>query len=89
MALAIHDGHKMYDEDRRKVSTDGHIVDEDWIKSVLQSQGHDDSVIDTRIDTTQHVADMIDIQLPAGETLFPHYQVSDEMKELYEEFCQK
>ncbi len=84
VARAIKDNKKIYDEDRRKVVGEYHIVDGDWIVKMMTRNGYDEATIAKRIDQTQEIADRIDIRIDMGETLFPHYQVADRVKELYE-----
>lgn len=83
-ALAIKDNKKIYEDDRRKVPGDHHIVNEVWIRATLQKNGYDDATITPWIEQTQAIADMIDISIDMGETLFPRYEVSEEVKALYE-----
>ncbi|USN57260.1 MAG: hypothetical protein H6766_02090 [Candidatus Peribacteria bacterium] len=85
VARAIKDNKKIYDEDRRKTIGQYHIVDGARIMETMKRNGYDEDTINQRIDQTQTIADSIHIKLDMGDTLFPNYQVSDEMTELYKQ----
>jgi DNA polymerase III alpha subunit len=85
VARAIKDNKKIYDEDRRKTIGQYHIVDGAWIMDTMKRNGYDESAINQWIDQTQTIADSIDIQLDMGETLFPNYEVSDDIQALYKQ----
>lgn len=86
LALCIKDGKKIYDEDRRKVIGDQHIMSEKEIVQVLQSNGFSDSRIVTYVNCSGDVFSCIDLSFPLGATLFPEYQTPSDISALYERY---
>lgn len=84
VAKAIKDGKRMFDEDRRKVTLQQHLMSEDEIREILQDNGYDAQLIQQMITTTTEIAQEIDIDIPLGEILFPKYESPEHIKELYE-----
>ena len=85
-ALAIKDGKKLYDLDRRKPAGDFHIMTEQEIKTICRSNGFEDSQIQEWIENTAIVADMIDTQIDLGNTLFPNYDSPEDIVTLYTKY---
>ena len=79
VALAIKDGVKIYDESRRKVIGDYHMMSESEIRHQLTQNGYMPDRINDLIETTSYIADRIDISIPLGATLFPLYEVPDDV----------
>lgn len=84
LALCIKDGKKIYDDDRRKVLGDWHIMSEIELTKVLQLNWFSDSDISRYLDYSGHIASHIDISLSLGAALFPEYQSPDTISALYE-----
>lgn len=84
VALAIKDGKRMFDDDRRKVSLQQHIMSEQEIRDILTDNGYDTDRIQQMIQSTADIADMIDLDIPLNKILFPKYESPDQIKELYE-----
>lgn len=86
IALAIKDGKKIYDEDRRKPKGDFHIMDEGEIYELCKKNGYADDMIHQRMDTNSAVADSIITEIDLGQTLFPNYDSPQDIIELYEQY---
>lgn len=86
IARCIKDGKRVYDEDRRKTQWDFSIMSEEDIRTACEKNGFVESQIDEMITTTEKVADMIDIQIPLWNILFPEYESPEDIKELYAKF---
>lgn len=85
VALAIKDGLKIYDENRRKPKWQFHIMTEEEIKAILINNNIDDTTINKLIETNNTIADQITTNIDLHQTLFPNYETPDDVKELYEE----
>ena len=85
MALAIKDGFKMYDEQRRKPKGKYFIATEKDITNTMQINGYSKEQITTRIQNNQDLADRIDLKIDLYQKLFPNYETPDNIKELYEQ----
>lgn len=86
IALAIKDGKKVYDEDRRKPKGDYYIMSEEEIRAVCEKSGHNKTDIDKRIDKNNKVAESIDVTIDLNQTLFPNYDAPEDIVELYEKY---
>lgn len=86
VALAIKDGKRMFDEDRRKVSMQQHIMNEEEIRQILTDNGYDATTIDQMIQNTQTIAESIQLDIPMDTILFPKYESPGHIKELYEKY---
>ncbi|HKL43658.1 MAG TPA: hypothetical protein VJ892_00065, partial [Candidatus Absconditabacterales bacterium] len=84
MALAIKDGYKMYDKNRRKPKGDFHIMTREEIEDILLSNGYTEGQIKERIENNNNIANNIHIEIPMGQTLFPNYQTPENIKEIYD-----
>ncbi|HMT01563.1 MAG TPA: PHP domain-containing protein [Candidatus Absconditabacterales bacterium] len=89
MALAIKDGLKLYDDQRRKVVGDYHFCDENNIITVMKKNNYSDEQIKKRIDQTQIIADQINLSINLGATYFPKYQTPDRIEKLYNQQKEK
>jgi DNA polymerase-3 subunit alpha len=74
IALAIKDGKRIYDTDRRLASHQMHLQTETEIISWLRSSGLSEEQITSMIGLTDHVAKHIDISIPMDTILFPIYE---------------
>ncbi len=83
VALAIKDWKRMFDEDRRKVSLQQHIMSEIEIKEIATNNWWDSTTIDLMINNTSVITDSIDIELPLWKILFPKYESPEHIKLLY------
>jgi DNA polymerase-3 subunit alpha len=86
VALAIKDGKKMYEDDRRKIIWDYHIMSEEEMMAKMQSNWMDDDLIDTLLLNTWKIADTIKIDIPLWQSLFPNYESSEEIVWLYAKY---
>ena len=86
IARCIKDGKRVYDEDRRKTQGEFSIMSEEDIRTACEKNGFVESQIDEMVATTEKVADMIDIQIPLWNILFPEYDSPEDIKELYAKF---
>lgn len=84
VALAIKDGKKMYDEDRRKPKGDYHIMSEEEIREVLEKNSFDRKLIDELIENNGNLADSIAVEIDLNQALFPNYDTPDDIREIYE-----
>jgi len=85
VALAIRDGKKMYDEDRRKPKGEYHIMSEEEIRWILKSNELDENFIDEMITNNTAVAESIVTEIELNQALFPNYDTPDDIKEIYEQ----
>lgn len=86
MALAIRDGYKMYDEQRRKPKGDYHIMSEKEITMIMKKNGFTDEDIQALYTTNQTIADSIEIDIELWKTLFPNYQTPEDIQSMYDKF---
>jgi DNA polymerase III alpha subunit len=84
--LCIKDNKRVYDTDKPKIDQPIWLMSEHEIKTILIQQGYDSSIIERMINQTNTLADQIDITIPMETILFPSYQSSDEIKNLYEQY---
>ncbi len=84
VALAIKDGLKIYDENRRKPKGQFHIMSEEEIREILKNNWIDNHIIDTWIQTNTTIADKISTEIDINQVLFPNYKTPEDIKELYE-----
>lgn len=84
VALAIKDGKRIFDSDKRAITADWYIMSEEEIIATLQHNGLAPDTIDILINTTQQVTDSIDLKLPMWDLLFPKYDSPQHIKDLYE-----
>lgn len=84
VALAIKDGLKIYDENRRKPKGQFHIMSEKEIREILEHNGFEKKIINQLIETNEHIADQIDISIDLNQALFPNYETPEDVKQLYE-----
>ncbi|MEI6672505.1 MAG: hypothetical protein WCL02_04030 [bacterium] len=86
VALAIKDGLKIYDENRRKPKGQFHIMSEKEIKDILEHNGFEKKIINQLIENNEHIADQIDISIDLNQALFPNYETPEDVKQLYEQY---
>lgn len=84
VALAVKDGKKIYDGDRRKPVGDFHIMTEEEVIEVLVANWYTSDQIQTMITTNVLLADSFDVKVALGQTLFPNYESPEDIKEMYE-----
>lgn len=84
VALAIKDGKKMYDTDRRRIPGNYHISDETFVVQTMLANGYTEDVIQKMMQTNNNVAATIDVTIHLGQKLFPIYQTPPDMLALYE-----
>ncbi|MEI7563817.1 MAG: hypothetical protein WCJ39_09680 [bacterium] len=86
IALAIKDGKKIYDEDRRKPKGEYYIMNEEEIRAICEKNGHNKTDIDKWIDNNNKVAEGINVEIDLNQTLFPNYDAPEDIVELYEKY---
>lgn len=86
VALAIKDGLKIYDENRRKPKGQFHIMTEDEIIKIMEDNGFEKHTISQLIETNNKIAESISTEIDLNQTLFPNYDSSEDIKELYEQY---
>jgi len=84
--LAIKDGLKIYDESRRKPKGQFHIMTEEEIRTILETNGFEKSLINQLIQTNEKIADSITTAIDLNQTLFPNYETPEDVRALYEEY---
>ncbi|MFA7718069.1 MAG: PHP domain-containing protein [Candidatus Absconditabacterales bacterium] len=86
IALAIKDGKKIYDEDRRKPKGDFYIMTEEEIRAICEKNGYEKAQIDSWIETNSKVAEGIIPEIDLHQTLFPNYDSPEDIIEVYEQY---
>ena len=86
VALAIKDGMKIYDENRRKPKGQFHIMTEEEIRTILENNGLEKDIINHLIKNNSKIADEITTSIDLNQTLFPNYETPEDIKELYEKY---
>jgi DNA polymerase-3 subunit alpha len=86
IALAIKDGKKIYDEDRRKPKGDYYIMTEEEIRSICEKNGYEKTQIDNWIETNSQVAEGITPEIDLNQTLFPNYDSPEDIIEVYDQY---
>lgn len=89
VALAIKDGLKIYDENRRKPKGQFHIMNKEEIKKILEKNAYEKHIINRLIETNNKIAESIDIEIDLNQSLFPNYETPEDVKALYEEHKNK
>jgi len=88
-ALAIKDGKRIYDTDRRLAPRQMHLQTEDELRSRLSLTALDDEEVNAMIQTNQNIGDSIDLEIPMDKILFPIYESPEEIKNSYEKYQQQ
>lgn len=86
IALAIKDGKKIYDEDRRKPRGDFYIMTEEEIRAICEKNEYEKNQIDQWIETNSKVAESITPEIDLNQTLFPNYDSPEDIIEIYEQY---
>lgn len=86
ISLAIKDGLKRTDPQRRKPEFDGSLLSEQQVRTNLSSYGYDTALIDQLIDATSMIADQCHVVIPAGQVFFPSYHSPDDIKQIYQTY---
>lgn len=86
VALAIKDGLKIYDENRRKPKGQFHIMTEDEIRNILTKNGREKKTINQLIENNTTIAEQITTEIDLNQTLFPNYETPEDVKELYDQY---
>lgn len=84
VALAIKDGKRIYDEERRKIQGDYHISNEDEVYDTMTNNGYEKDIISSALTNNEKIADMINIEIPLGTILFPKYEAGEDIQKKYE-----
>ena len=80
VALAIKDGLKIYDENRRKPKGQFHIMTEEEIRTILGNNGLEKEVINHLIKNNHKIAEEIKTSIDLNQTLFPNYETPEDIK---------
>lgn len=83
-ALAIKDGKRIYDTDRRLAPRQMHLQTEEEIVSWLKTTSTEEQ-INAMLQLTQDVADRIDLQIPMDKILFPIYESPENIQTAFTE----
>jgi len=86
VALAIKDGLKIYDENRRKPKGQFHIMSEEEIRLILENNGFEKKTINQLIKTNNRIADEITTEIDLNQALFPNYETPEDVRALYEQY---
>ncbi len=86
VALAIKDGLKIYDENRRKPKGQFHIMTEDEIIKILENNGCEKDTISKMIETNNTIAESITTEIDLNQSLFPNYETDENIKKIYDEY---
>lgn len=84
VALAVKDGKKIYEMDRRQPVWNFHIMTEEEISEVLITNWYTADQIEKMIANNVALADSFDVKVALGQTLFPNYESPEDVKEIYE-----
>lgn len=84
MALAIKDGKKMYEEDRRKPNWEFHIMNWDEIMWIMTSNGYTPDQVWEWLNNNNNIAKEISIDIKMGQALFPNYQTPEDIQKIYD-----
>ena len=76
----------MYDQDRRQVAGQYHIMSEDEIRSILSKNWYSPDVINTWIGNNLAIADSVHVKVKLGQTLFPNYDTPSDIQSLYDQY---
>ncbi len=88
-ALAIKDWKKIYDQDRRKVIWDYHIMNEEEILNIMINNWYKENFIKKLFENSQNLAQKINVEIPLHQKLFPNYKTPDKIKNLYDKIKDK
>lgn len=88
IATCIKDGKQYYEHGRKKKEGNRHIMSENEIISTLETDGYQTDQIEMWIANNQKLIDSIDVQIPLHQLLFPVYESSEHIKDLYSQFQQ-
>ena len=86
IATCIKDGKQYYEHGRKKKEGERHIMSEDEITKVMEKNGYTETQISGFITNNQSLIDMIDVNIPLHQLLFPVYESPGEIKDLYAKF---
>ncbi len=88
-ALAIKDGKRIYDTDRRLASHQLHLQSTEEITHGLEKAWWSAETITQWFSTIQTIVNRIDITIPMDTILFPKYEVPEDISKLYTEQKEK
>lgn len=89
VALAIKDGKKIYDENRRKPKWDFHIMSRNEIEETMEKNWYSEKEVQSWIEKNLEIAEKINTEIELNQALFPNYESPEDIKELYEEYKDK
>lgn len=75
----------IYDQTRKKVHWNFHIMSEEEIVEILKKNKFDEQLIQKLIENNQKIVDSITLEIPLWNILFPKYESPEDIKKLYEE----
>ncbi len=86
LALAIKDGYKIFDEQRRHIKWHYHIYSEQEVRQTLTNNWIDATIVDELINNTWLIADQCEVKLELYQSLFPKYENPDYITSLYQQY---
>lgn len=83
LALAIKDGYKMYDDERRTVTWTYHIASQQEVSSCLDAYDWSSEQIQKLFEHTRIIADRCNVSLSLYQSLFPLYESPQTIQDMY------
>lgn len=83
--LCIKDWWYINSWDKKIIKWDYHIFSEDEIRSVLDKNGFEKTLVDEMIANNCKIAEFIELKIPLYQLLFPKYESPEYIKKLYEQ----
>lgn len=87
IAGCIKDGKQYYEHGRKKKDGEWHIMSEKEVAAVVKSNGYTDEQFEQRCSNNKRLIGMIDTNIPLHQLLFPAYESSPEIQEIYKQFA--
>lgn len=84
VALSIKDGKRVFDEDKRKVTGDRHMLDQVATRTLMEQHWRSQDLIEHCFTSISTIIEGCTVALELGKILFPTYNTPDSVKSLYE-----
>lgn len=84
IALAVKDGKKIYEEDRRKPEGDFSFQNKEQILTTCIANGYSREQVEQRITTNNSIMERTSIDIAMHQALFPVHQTPENIQEMYE-----
>lgn len=85
VALSIRDGKRVYDEDRRIVTTQLHLTSENEVVKIMLENWYKQEFIDYSFEIIESIVQRCQCKINLNQLLFPKYKAPEEIKKLYEQ----